>query len=247
MGAFARVAPQLHGYGLNVLPADAEEKRPLIKWRHRGWKDVRQTGADVQQLLNQFPRADVAVILGPGSALYDLEADSATGEEALRHLGPLPPTACFESRRGPHRLYRCVDLLPTCKEIVPGAEFRGRGAITIVPPAAGREWILPVEHLAELPEEWRERVLLKSHLAGGTPTAAHHPSSPATTLQGLNCQEASLEYTRDLLPGDLRQMFGEPVVVTRACAALGIATSEVGSPFQCVLPDHRDEHPWVKS
>jgi hypothetical protein len=239
MGAFTDVAPALYGFGLNMVPV--EGKRAVVPWKHL--QTERQTEAELGDLLRRHSTADPAVVLGPASGLVDLDVDDpAAAEEAIRRAGLLlPPTSCFDSRRGPHRLYRSAEDLPKRPSLLPGLDFLGRGAIVVVPPAAERRWLVGLEYLTDLPVSWIDFVRDRSRRDAGSA----HPPLPASALWGkpaphLQSSEYSLLGRSSLLGGPecLEELFSRLDVVQRVCELLGIPAVDVSRPFCCVLPGH---------
>ena len=242
MGAFSDAAPALHDRGCNVIPT--REKRPVVdEWRH--WQQSRQTARELHALIQQHPGADPAIVLGRG--LVDLDFDRPdTAEKAIRERGlPLPVTACFASPHGAHLPYRHDAPLRTHLKILPGVDFLGQGAIVVVPPAAGRHWLLGLEHLAPLPTPWVDCVRERSRRDAGSA----YPSPPDPDLQGeiaphLQSSEYSLLCRSSLSAGPegLEELFRQRDVVRRVCALLGIPAVEIGRSFRCVLPGHEEAH-----
>lgn len=232
MGAFADVALTLHRSGLNVVPAAG--KRAIAPWKHL--QAQRQTEAGLRHLMRCYPDADPAIVLGPASGgVVDLDLDDSTvAEKEIRQRRlPLPPTACFASLRGPHRLYRYDAPLPTRRKILSGVDFGGQGAIVVVPPAAGRHWLLPLEHLAPLPEAWADLARHSAHRP-----LPLHPTPPVPCSKHLNIQMLAS-------PGALEDLFRDWSVVEQVCPVLQIsgAARGRGCSFRCVLPGHSEQHP----
>jgi len=156
-GTFAREALRYHHAGLNVLPVVLGSKHPPVGLTWRRWQVHHQTEAEVGQLIEAHPSADVALITGGPSHLVDVETDSRAGEGALRELRlPVPATACFTSPRGAHRLYRALHPLPSRIGFRPGLDVLAARRYVLVPRSTGREWLTPggIEAVAPLPEAW---------------------------------------------------------------------------------------------
>jgi bifunctional DNA primase/polymerase-like protein len=226
VNAFAVAAPRLHDQGCNVIPT--REKRPLVSWSH--WQEVRQTLGELRDLVQRYPDADPALVLGPVSGVVDLDVDNpAAAKAAIRQCGlPLPVTACFRSPRGPHRLYRHDAPIPTRRRILPGVDLLGRGSIAVLPPAAGRHWLLGLEHLTALPAPWVALV-------------AVFPTTPDRLEQA---KEASSVYPQLASSGGAKKdLFRDWRVVQRVMAVIGIGGARLGQGFRCVLPGHSEERP----
>jgi hypothetical protein len=224
---FAYVSPGLHNTGLNVLPVDPETKRPLLPWSR--WQTERQSRADLDALRRAHPGAAAAVVLGgPSLALADVETDSAAGERSLRKAGlPLPPTAVFSSPRGSHRLYRTSGRLPRRVGALPDVDLLGSGYV-IVPPSAGRSWVLDLAHLQDLPPEWAEVACRRQCRRG-----ARAPEPPPSSLQ-VTPSAASRSY--DLLAAETH-----PDFLPAVGRVLGVPTAGVGVAFRCIL--HAERRP----
>lgn len=150
MSAFATCAPRYHAAGANVIPIIPETKKPFVAWSL--WQSRRQTTAEVSQLTEQYPNADIALILW---GFCDIETDGPAGEQALRDLRlSLPPTAIFRSPRGYHRLYQCNKPVQTWK--ASDLEVRGIRHYSVVPMSPGREWqtMGELDDAVPLPEPW---------------------------------------------------------------------------------------------
>ncbi len=232
---FASAAPALHAIGLNVLPVDADTKRPLCPWRR--WQTEQQTDAEVDRLQREFPRAGAAIVLGgPGLALADVEADSAAGEEHLRSSGlPLPPTSAFGAPRGAHRLYLAPGPLPRRVNILRDVDFLGRGYV-LVPPTPGRTWLLGLDHLADLPHEWCSVFARPRRRCAPLPRAALRSASASVSLPVSHCSkrgEASHAYAR------LASSVCGLEVLRDVARVLGLP-AEVGRAFRCPLPGHKE-------
>jgi hypothetical protein len=226
---FAATAPALHRAGLNILPVDAETKRPLLPWSR--WQTERQSRADLERLRRAHPDAAAGVVLGgPALVLADVETDSRAGETALREAGlPLPPTAAFSSPRGSHRLYRTSGRLPRRVGALPDVDLLGSGYV-IVPPSAGRSWVLDLAHLQDLPPEWAEVACRRQRRRGARapePPLTHPLDPQSPRLQRVMYMQNSLQLTFDLgLLEDVAKLLGVP--------------SGVGRAFRCPLPGHSE-------
>jgi hypothetical protein len=221
---FAAAAPALHRAGLNILPVDAETKRPLLPWSR--WQTERQSRSDIDRLRRAHPDAAAAVVLGgPALVLVDVETDSAAGERSLRKAGlPLPPTAAFSSPRGSHRLYRSAGRLPRRVGALQGVDLLGSGYV-IVPPSPGRSWVLDLSHLQDLPTEWVEVACHRQRRRGDRapePPFSHPLDPPSPSLQQGTVHVQSLAVVRDSERGEegwwreVSRLLGIPAVTGRA-------------------------------
>jgi hypothetical protein len=225
---FAAAAPALHQAGLNILPVDPETKRPLLPWSR--WQTERQSRADLDRLRRAHPDAATAVVLGgPALALADVEADSAAGEAALLEAGlPLPPTAAFSSPRGVHRLYQTPGPLPRRVGVLRDVDLLGSGYV-IVPPSAGRSWVLDLAHLQDLPPEWAEVACRRRRV--GAP-------EPPSALPSASTPHPKSRYSKRLHIQSLAALVSPGSDMwTEVCGRLGVP-AEVGRAFRCPLPGH---------
>ncbi len=117
---------------------------------YRDWKTRTLSAKTFRVHLERATAPGIAVVLGD---VVDLESDGPEQEaEALRILGDdAHRCAMFRSSRGIHRLYRADARLTALKRATvsfpSGLTIRlggSKGAISVVPPTAGREWIQEV-------------------------------------------------------------------------------------------------------
>jgi hypothetical protein len=229
-GPFATEAWRYFERAANILPIVPGTKKPPhgVNWRR--WQDRPQTADEIVRLLETYPDADIAIVLGtPSGRLVDVETDSRAGEQALSDLRlPLPPTAMWRSPRGLHRLYRSAHPLPT-RKTAPNLEMRAAGCYSIIPTSTGRRWLTPgdLDAVAPLPESWAEYIL---------PTTP--PLHSIERVLFLSLDTAFLD-----TPADLGELFTSAPVVAAAATTLGIPVLAVGKAFTCVLPGHVERHP----
>lgn len=186
---FEQEAPRYFKAGANVLPIALGTKRPAAGVEWKEWQHRRQTSAELARLVDAHPAAEIALILGAVSGgLVDLECDGDDGRGALRELRlPLPPTASWESPRGPHRLYRARDAVRSSIGFRPHLDVLSEGRYVVAPSSAGRRWLSGgLEAVAPLPPEWGQ--VLRQHgtqhrarLTGLTLEAAEHLGAPEGT------------------------------------------------------------------
>jgi len=122
------------------------KKKPLIA----EWQKRRLSAPEIREYLSD-PEVMIGICLHK-TAYIDIECDSKEAEQALRKLFrdagcKIPKTVSFRSKRGKHRLYEQPESFPTDRAVerVDGIEIRGlstvRGATSILPPSADREWL----------------------------------------------------------------------------------------------------------
>lgn len=143
------------------------------------WGLYRPTVDSLRAIYHDYPGAGLGILLGPHGGVVDVEVDeSGIGEETLAQLmgGEIVETRGWDSRRGPHRLYRwddrCVILDDRGKprnkisgEIIPGLEIRFGADVQLqsaCPPTPGedgkpRVW-RKVRDLARLPDLFFENL-----------------------------------------------------------------------------------------
>ncbi len=165
MDVFAELALRYFEAGCNVLPIVRGTKRPPAGVLWRAWQRRRQMEAEVAQLVNAHPAADIALLCGrPSGGLVDIETDGPDGEAALRALRlPLPPTASSASPRGQHRLYRSPVQLRS-RVLRRHLDVLADGHYVVVPPSSGRRWLTlrGLAEVAPLPDAWRELLARES-------------------------------------------------------------------------------------
>ncbi len=171
---FADCAPAFHRAGINVVPVNGE-KVPLAPWKQ--WQARLQTHDELDALTARHGGMDIAVIL---RGMVDIETDSEAAERTLRDLRlPLAPTACWQSPRGTHRLYRTEKPLPSRLGLRPGLDVLSHGHYAIAPTSTGREWLLGLDALAPLPAAWHDALLQPVHRAA-LRVAEHHGADEGT-------------------------------------------------------------------
>lgn len=159
---FAEEAPCYHAAGLNVLPIVPGVKWPPEGLSWRQWQSRRQSEAEMGRLVETYPTADIALVMGGPGDLVDVETDGIHGERALRELGlPVPGTACFASPRGAHRLYRAPRPMPSHLGLRPGLDVLGARRYVLVPNSTGRVWqtLGGLDAVVLLPEAWVKLLL----------------------------------------------------------------------------------------
>lgn len=159
-----------------------------------GWPDNRCEREELERILGDGTGWGIALVLSR-SEWVDVETDSEEAAAALAGMD-LPPTPTWRSMRGEHRLFLRPRGIPK-KAVVTldGVEFRignGSGALSIVPPSPGREWLpgLSLYDLepAELPEGIVQRLRgLTKERKAGTPARIPHGERNKTLFQ-LACR-----------------------------------------------------------
>lgn len=130
--------------GMRMLPLKAKTKdSPLLRdWPSRAAADPGKVAGWWQR----HPSANVAVVMGAGSQLADLETDvkgNTTGEDSLKEWAAcpsgceLPKTWAFMSGGGGlHRLFRCDNAaIGNRVGVLPAVDFRGTGGYAVFPPS----------------------------------------------------------------------------------------------------------------
>lgn len=194
------------GDGCSCGKSDCKKpgKHPrLSSWQTKATADFSQ----VEKWWQQWPSANIGVVLGPGSQVFDIEYDDsegqATAEELLSHIR----TPKYRSHRSTHHLFYFGDSLKPAKAVYRwrGLELRfgtdGKGALSIVPPslhASGNryEWLLHPSKvgLAE-PPSWLADAMSEA-------TAKAPELSPiASPCDGLTFTMASEKQTLENAPG----------------------------------------------
>ena len=156
--------------GLDWALTPAEGKRAI----NQDWGDDRLTRQAAEVHLANG--GTIGVVLGSASGTLDVECDDDDGEVKIKKVfgGRIPATPTFQSRRGPHRLFRyspVFDKIDKAEVKIDGVEFRlgGSGAaMSLIPPSKTngvvREWLpglSPADvELAPLPQAVIKRLLL---------------------------------------------------------------------------------------
>jgi hypothetical protein len=143
---FAKFAPQYWEKGFNVIPIRRGTKHPHVSWGR--WKGRRQTQEELQDLIQRFPGADIACVMGRiwwmGEEGYVICVDEDQ-EGAFQG----PPTACWRSKRGINRLYLTNEPIRTRR--LKGFEILGEGSYVVFPPSGGRVWVKNLRSMRLLP------------------------------------------------------------------------------------------------
>ncbi len=172
-----QAALEYAGYGWRVLPIKPASKLPLIKQ----WQiSASIMPAVIEQWWDQWPEANVGVLLGKGSNLIDIECDSKKAEQEYLALfdGDPPITTTYAGLRGKHRLFRYHPDLPGGAVVHIGEiEVRtgnaGKGAQSVFPPSIhpsgnAYQWLVPPSECppADIPKQVLARLW---NLRGDTP------------------------------------------------------------------------------
>ena len=174
--ATLEAALKFHRDGLPITLCPPGSKKPLGEgWTADGpgkaWQHYEWTVKDIRRAFKLYGELNVGIRLGKASGIIDIEVDSEDdAREFARLFEGCPPdvTTAFRSARGPHRLYAYHDDLEATGAAVVdyhGLEVRiganGKGAHSLFPPSAGREWLVGLDECppAPLPELVRQRIL----------------------------------------------------------------------------------------
>jgi len=247
--SFAALAAVYHDMGLNVIPIIPGTKQPPRGAVWKQWQAIRQTEADVEELIRRYPRADIAIINGtPFAPLVDIETDGPEGVKAIKDRGlPLPQTARWNRPRGrgDHRYYRTAHPVRKCKPH-PQIDVLGNATYSVVPTSGGRQWIDPLESLvsaARLPREWETFL--------HPPAQVISPPAPGTAMaiaiptpREVQTVLADLNGARQKVGELLRELFRHESVAYRVAVCLGICPDiKIGESFCCVAPKHEEWNP----
>ena len=176
----------------------------LNQWQTKATADTEQ----VEKWWQQWPEANIGLVLGPGSGVFDIEYDDAEGEVTAEELLSHIRTPKYMSHRSTHHLFYFHDSLKPAKAVYRwrGLELRfgtdSRGALSIVPPslhASGNryEWLSHPSRvgLAE-PPAW-----LSEAMAEATEKKTAEPLPIALPSDGLTFIMSSEKETLESHPG----------------------------------------------
>lgn len=230
-GAVLAAALEYAARGWRVIPVRAGEKRPYLdEWQRAASNDEERVIA----WWEAGPDDNVGVVLGEGSDLIDVEADSAEAEELWNEIWrrsgldhPVTPT--FKSVRGKHRLFRWSAELPQAKAVfkIGSLEIRtgngGKGAQTVFPPSrhpsgVRYEWLIPPSEadVVALPQAV---VALLVNMAGEAVTAGDVAGRTGTGL--------SVERRAEIMAGASEG--GRNQALTQLCGSILVHTRDVWS------------------
>jgi putative DNA primase/helicase len=110
----------------DVFPLRARDKRPIA----RGWQSSATHDPEiVERYWHEHPEANIGIKTGGG--LVVLDADSPTGEAALRDFG-LPPTTTVSTGRGKHfYLHTTTKIRNRGEGFLPDVHVRGDGGFIV--------------------------------------------------------------------------------------------------------------------
>ena len=123
--------------GWSVFPLWPRSKEPACK---HGFKNATTNPATIKRYWLAQPEFNIAVATGIVSGVWVLDTDGAVGAETLRNLearhGPIPPTRCSLTSRGPH-LWFLADgpIQSSAGRVGLGLDVRGDGGYVLVPPS----------------------------------------------------------------------------------------------------------------
>jgi Bifunctional DNA primase/polymerase, N-terminal/Primase C terminal 2 (PriCT-2) len=143
--------------GWEVFPATKDKTGYSIK--QRGFDNGKPWGkttdeAEVRAYWRRLPNANIGLVMGVGSGIFDIETDTRVGHPDLvkdgatalaefeRQHGRLPSTSMFVSPTGSlHRLYRHpggdirIRSGALDKDSYPGIDCKGDGGMSVAPPS----------------------------------------------------------------------------------------------------------------
>jgi hypothetical protein len=149
-----RVVPCHSPVGQGCSCGRADCKKPGKHPRLTSWQNKATSGvSQIESWWQQWPSANLGVVLGPSSQLIDIEYDDAEGEATAEELLSHIKTPKYRSARSCHHLFHFPDWLKPQKAVLRwrGLELRfgtdKAGAQSIFPPskhASGKsyEWLL---------------------------------------------------------------------------------------------------------
>jgi hypothetical protein len=165
--------------GFKVIPNNGKE--PI----GGNWPNTKFTISEIAERIREADVPAIGVQLGPKSRVIDIEADSLEEEAIFNALfaGDVPITATFSSTRGKHWFFAWDTRLEKTEQAVVSITGRNggklgvrigagdRGAQSIVPPSAGREWLVSLNECApaKLPDAVIEKIVAaaKSSVSAG--------------------------------------------------------------------------------
>ncbi len=133
-------ALELARRGFSVVPQLPGAKQPCIRWKP--FQDVAPVPSRIALWFEEFPRAGIALILGPTFGLFVVDVDGPDAHQALlAQLGSVPeaPTVLSGSLK-PHRYHLyfrhpVASTQATFHPWHPQLEFRGYRGIVVAPPS----------------------------------------------------------------------------------------------------------------
>ncbi len=160
----------------------------LAAWQTKATADVGQ----VVKWWQKWPEANIGLVLGPGSGVFDIEYDDSEGEATAEELLSHIKTPKYRSHRSTHHLFYFPDTLRPAKAVYrwKGLELRfgndSKGALSIVPPslhASGSryEWLCHPSKvgLAE-PPAWLSEAMAEAIAKAPEPSPIALPSDGLT-------------------------------------------------------------------
>lgn len=181
------------GSGCSCGKSDCKKpgKHPrLSSWQTKATADVSQ----VAKWWEQWPDANIGLVLGPASCVFDIEYDDSEGEATAEELLSHIRTPKYRSHRSTHHLFYFPDSLKPAKAVYRwrGLEIRfgtdGKGALSIAPPslhASGNryEWILhPAKVGLAEPPAWLSEAMAETNAKAPEPSPIALPSDCLTFI-----------------------------------------------------------------
>jgi len=146
MSVFYEAAKMYLAAGLHPIPCMPRDKRPLVHWKP--YQDTAPTAAELEQWWQQWPDANVALVLGRG--MFAVDIDSAEGRERLLAAGVELPADAPSVTTGKGAHVYLAGAAPDRVGLVPGVDIRGVGIVvappSIHPSGATYTWVQPMGH-----------------------------------------------------------------------------------------------------
>lgn len=170
----------------------------LSKWQTKATGDAQQ----INKWWQSWPTANIGLVLGPSSQVFDIEYDDAEGEATAAELLAHIKTPKYKSHRSTHYLFHFAEWLRPPKAVLNwrGLELRfgtdDLGALSIVPPslhASGNryEWLLhPAKVGIAEPPAWIPDAITQALEASPATTKPKKSESPQNGISFVMRGEA---------------------------------------------------------
>ena len=178
--------------GWLVIPCAVGGKPPLLAGG-RGWEDGTTDLERINRWWSAEPRANVGIVVGPGSGVSVLDIDPRNGgdtsfEQLAAEFGPLPATPMVRTGGGGRRYYFRHDPRARNGTLMPGVELKAGSGYVIAPPSAATgpyRWAArAARELAPLPQ-WLLGLRARTGIIAMADTSSIKEGSRNQTLTSL--------------------------------------------------------------
>jgi len=130
-GALAQAALRYARAGMRVVPLSGKAPRT-----ENGYKDGTSDANQIAAWWQQWPNANIGILVGPESGICVLDIDPRHGgDRELVKLGELPATRTVDTGGGGTHHYFRFDPRAVQRELAPGVELKSHTGYVVAPPS----------------------------------------------------------------------------------------------------------------